>query len=66
MVVSVFEVLKSDPKSFLPPDIFSKYKESSDPLRDICDYVAGKTDTYLLRTYERLFEPRIGSVFDKL
>lgn len=66
MVISVFEVLKSDPKSFLPPDIYSKYQRSDDPLRDICDYVAGMTDTYLLRAYERLFAPRIGSVFDKL
>ncbi|MGQ3297345.1 anti-phage deoxyguanosine triphosphatase [Reyranella sp.] len=66
MVISVFEVLKSDPKSFLPCDIYQKYETSADPLRDICDYVAGMTDTYLLRTYERLFAPRIGSVFDKL
>lgn len=66
MVISVFEVLKSDPKSFLPSDIYFKYERSDDPLRDIADYVAGMTDTYLLRTYERLFAPRIGSVFDKL
>lgn len=66
MVISVFEVLKSDPKSFLPPDIYAKCERSDDLQRDICDYVAGMTDTYLLRTYERLFAPRIGSVFDKL
>lgn len=66
MVISVFEVLKSDPKSFLPPDIYAKYNQSKDPLRDICDYVAGMTDAYLLKTYERLFAPRMGSVFDKL
>lgn len=66
MVISVFEVLKSDPKSFLPSDIYAKYQCSDMPLRHICDYVAGMTDGYLLRTYERLFAPRIGSVFDKL
>ena len=66
MVISVFEVLKSDPKSFLPTDIYRSYERSDGPLRDICDYVAGMTDTYLLKTYERLFAPRIGSVFDKL
>lgn len=66
MVISVFEVLKSDPKSFLPPDIYDKHQRGEDPLRDICDYVAGMTDTYLLRTYERLFAPRIGAVFDRL
>lgn len=66
MVIAVFEVLKSDPESFLPRDIYSKYSCSSDPLREICDYVAGMTDDYLLKTYDRLFSPRIGSVFDKL
>jgi len=66
MVISVFEVLRSDPKSFLPSDVYANYRGSDDPLRDICDYVAGMTDTYLLRTYERLFAPRIGSIFDKL
>jgi dGTPase len=66
MVISVFEVLKSDPKSFLPSDIYAKYEQSKDPMRDICDYVAGMTDSYLLKTYERLFAPRMGSVFDKL
>jgi dGTPase len=32
----------------------------------ICYYVAGMTDAHLLRTYERLFAPRMDSVFDKL
>lgn len=64
MVIAVFEALKSAPKSFLPPDIYRKYERSTDPLRHICDYVAGMTDTYLLKTYERLFSPRMGSVFD--
>ncbi|MBN9674101.1 anti-phage deoxyguanosine triphosphatase [Roseibium aggregatum] len=66
MVIAVFEVLKSDPKSFLPRDIYSKFNCSLDPLREICDYVAGMTDSYLLKTYDRLFSPRMGSVFDKL
>jgi dGTPase len=66
MVVSVFEALQSEPKSFLPPDFHQRYlKQNSDP-RIICDYIAGMTDTYLLKTYERLFSPRMGSVFDKL
>lgn len=66
MVIAVFEVMKSEPESFLPSDVFSSYEKSSDPLREICDYVAGMTDAYLLKTYERLFSPRMGSVFDKL
>ena len=66
MVIAVFEVMKSEPGSFLPSDLFAKYEASNDPLREICDFLAGMTDTYLLKTYERLFAPRMGSVFDKL
>ncbi len=66
MVIAVFEVMQSEPKSFLPRDIYAKYEKSDEPKRDICDYVAGMTDAYLLNTYDRLFSPRMGSVFDKL
>lgn len=66
MVIAVFEVMRSEPEKFLPADVFARFKVASDPLRQICDYVAGMTDGYLLRTYDRLFSPRMGSVFDKL
>lgn len=66
MVIAVFEVLKAEPENFLPRDIFKKCKDESDLHRSVCDYVAGMTDPYLLQTYERLFAPRMGSVFDKL
>jgi dGTPase len=66
MVVAVFEVMKSEPKSFLPIDIQAHLESGAPPMRVICDYVAGMTDTHLMRTYERLFAPRMGSVFDKL
>ncbi|GAB4070692.1 dGTPase [Ancylobacter sonchi] len=66
MVIAVFEVLRSEPEKFLPADVFARFKNAADPLRLICDYVAGMTDGYLLRTYDRLFSPRMGSVFDKL
>ena len=65
MVVSVFEALATEPKSFLPRDTVKSYAVSDDPLRIICDHVSGMTDAYLLRTYERLFSPRMGSLFDK-
>lgn len=66
MVIAVFEVMKSEPSAFLPIDIQAKLDSAPDPLRIICDYVSGMTDAHLLRTYERLFAPRMGSVFDKL
>jgi dGTPase len=66
MVVSVFEALNSDPKAFLPGDTYARFEESEGGARVICDYVAGMTDSFLLKTYDRLFSPRMGSVFDKL
>lgn len=66
MVVSVFEAMQSDPARLLPRDACSRLQTAGGDLRIISDFVAGMTDTYLLKTYERLFAPRIGSVFDRL
>ena len=66
MAIAVFEVMRAEPEKFLPRDIFKKCKSEPDHHRSICDYIAGMTDTHLLRTYERLFSPRMGSVFDRL
>jgi dGTPase len=66
MVVSVFEALNSEPKSFLPSDTLKTYEESGQSKRVICDHIAGMTDAFLLKTYDRLFSPRMGSVFDRL
>lgn len=66
MVVAVFEVFQSEPQSFLPADTYRRYQDQGGDLRVICDYVAGMTDTFLLKTYDRLFSPRMGSVFDRL
>lgn len=66
MVVAVFEALSSEPRSFLPADAYATYQAAGQSPRAICDYVAGMTDHFLLKTYDRLFSPRMGSVFDRL
>lgn len=66
MVVSVFEALQSDPERLLPRDTHTRFTAANGDLRIISDFVAGMTDTYLLKTYERLFAPRMGSLFDRL
>ncbi len=66
MVVAVFEALATDPKSLLPESTRARYEAADDKMRVICDHIAGMTDGFLLRTYERLFSPRMGSVFDQL
>lgn len=65
MVVSVFEALLSDAARLLPPTVLAAYERSEDGIRVLCDHVASMTDATLLRTYERLFSPRMGSVFDR-
>jgi dGTPase len=32
--------------------------------RRLCDYVAGMTDGFAVRTYKRLFDPDFGSIID--
>lgn len=65
LVVSVFEAIQSDPKALLPADAYARFAPRED-VRTICDYAAGMTDEFLLKTYDRLFSPRMGSVFDRL
>ena len=50
----------------MPRDAQARLQTAGGDLRIISDFVAGMTDTYLLKTYERLFAPRMGSVFDRL
>lgn len=66
MVISTFEVLYSDPQKFLPRDTLERFNERAQSIRVICDHIAGMTDSFLLKTYDRLFSPHMGSVFDRL
>jgi dGTPase len=66
MILSVFEAFSAEPERLLPHDTYLDYEQATDKLRVICDYVAGMTNAHLLRTYDRLFSPRMGSIFDKL
>jgi dGTPase len=66
MVVAVFEVFSSEPKSFLPREAYERWEAAQDKPRVICDLIAGMTDSFLLKTYDRMFSPRMGSVFDRI
>ena len=66
MVVAVFEAMASDPARLLPTEARRRFDASADPQRVLCDHVSAMTDGALLKAYERLFSPRVGSVFDKL
>src|SRR5690606_22854735 len=64
MVVSVFEAISSEPQAFLPRDTLASWAKAGEDPRVMCDFIASMTDAALMKTYERLFTPRMGSVFD--
>lgn len=66
MVVAAFEALAAEPETLLPESTRKRYDAADEKMRVICDHIAGMTDSFLLRTYERLFSPRMGSVFDQI
>jgi dGTPase len=53
----------------LPSSFQLLWKEAKSDLqqkRIICDFIAGMTDQYANRFFERLFLPGHGSVFDRI
>ncbi len=73
MLSKIFEALKENyvdkvKNIKLLPD-FSDYiirqeKDSNKRARLVCDYIAGMTDGFAIRTYKRLFDPDFGSITD--
>lgn len=69
LVVELFEALSSDPLRLLPSDAKTRYEHAADEagrMRVICDFIAGMTDEYATRFYEKLYYPHKGSIFDRL
>ena len=69
IVVDLFDVISSNPKSLLPPEIkknFIKQKNERDQMRIICDYIACMSDASATRLHEKFFFAGKGSIFDKL
>lgn len=54
-IESLFNEYTADPRQLPPAGV---PHDEDDPLeRQVCDYIAGMTDRYALREYERLFDP---------
>lgn len=69
IVIELFKALEMDPSRFLPESTFTTYmkaKNEKAKKRVICDYIAGMTDEYAAKLYERIFCPHRGSVFERL
>ena len=69
IVMKLFEAFLSDPKRLLKTNFSEEWQRATGECakaRVVCDYIAGMTDEYATRIYERLFIPRQGTVFWKL
>ncbi|OTG74541.1 hypothetical protein B9T26_06815 [Acinetobacter sp. ANC 4169] len=66
IVLELFEVLYANPERLLPKNTYEVFKNSSNPCRDLCDFISGMTDNYATKMYQKLFMPSMGSIFDKL
>jgi dGTPase len=66
LIVTMFEALESDWECLINPAFREWIREFRDVKRGVCDYIAGMTDAYASRVYERLFVPRQGNVFERL
>lgn len=67
IVAGLFDALISDPAHLLPVRFGQEAEKSGDSAyRLVCDYIAGMTDEFATRYYERLFVPRRGSIFERL
>lgn len=69
IVIELFEALSSDPERLLPKSKLENYSQVQDEkakMRVICDYIAGMTDEYATRLYEKIYSPHKGSIFDHI
>lgn len=69
IVLGLFQAFSSAPNRMLPGDTRARYENASNPIyaeRVLCDYIAGMTDDFAERIYERLFLPNSGSVFERM
>ena len=68
IVRKLFEIFLQEGALILPDPFKKKFTTSSsekEAARIVSDYIAGMTDSFANKTYEKLFEPGKGSVFEK-
>lgn len=71
IVMELFEAIASDPERLMTEKFVDRWKEAKADglemqMRVVCDYIAGMSDEYATKLYERLFVPRQGSVIAKM
>lgn len=69
IVLDLFKSLRANPEALLPRNTFMKHQRAESERaqqRVISDYIAGMTNTYASRMYEKFFTASQGSIFDRL
>lgn len=69
ILMSLINAFTANPYKLMTPTYVEQYELATSEAaqkRVICDYIAGMTDEYANRMYERLFVPRHGNVFEQL
>jgi dGTPase len=67
-LLALFRAIESDPEHLLGGVFRERLKGANGPdrLQVIADYIAGMTDEYATKMFERMFVPRHGTIFDRL
>jgi dGTPase len=66
IVAGLFDELAVSPDRLVPRDAWASLDPRDTTQRRVCDYIAGMTDRYAERIYQRLFVPGFGSSRDEL
>lgn len=66
VVAGLFDELVQSPTKLIPAASWASLSPNDSIERRVCDYIAGMTDPYAERIYQRLFIPGIGSSRDEL
>ena len=66
VVSKLFRALSEDPSRLIHKFDIDESTKRSPAARQVCDYVAGMTDSYAEKIYRRLFVPGFGTSHDEL
>jgi dGTPase len=66
IVTELYDALLEDPEHLVPANSWKDGETNATTARRVCDYVAGMTDAYAEKVYQRLFTPGFGSSSDEL
>jgi len=66
LVDALFNEFVCDPKRLIPRNAWESLDPNDTKERRVCDYIAGMTDPFAERIYQRLFTPGFGSSRDEL